>query len=60
MTQTHSSARDSQRLDELRLYLQGAGYADIPSNIYAPAVGSFSITFTNAVLRSKRFSPRRL
>src|SRR5487761_2611547 len=28
MTQTHSDARDSQRLDELRRYLQGAGYAD--------------------------------
>ena len=28
MTQTHSGARDSQRLDELRRYLQGAGYAD--------------------------------
>ena len=25
---THTQARDSQRLDELRQYLQGAGYAE--------------------------------
>ena len=29
MTQTHTEARHSQRLDELRQYLQGAGYADL-------------------------------
>ena len=56
----HTQARDSQRLDELRHYLQGAGYAEHSVEHLCAASRQFLDYLMNTVLRWKRFRPRRL